>query len=167
VDATTDGPDEPDDCTYNGASNIESDVWFQFNPLEICEVTVSLCGSMFDTKLAVYAGCPDGPGAVIACNDDFCDEQSEVTFITPQLFNLQIRVGSPDGEQGQGIMVITTTPINPPCPADFDDDGDVDTNDLLLLLAAWGTSGPDGDVDQDGDVDTEDLLALLAAWGDC
>jgi hypothetical protein len=53
----------------------------------------------------------------------------------------------------------------PECPADFDGDGDVDTADLLYLLAAWGT--PDGDVDGDGDTDTADLLALLAAWGEC
>ena len=52
------------------------------------------------------------------------------------------------------------------CPADFDGDGDVDTADLLILLGAWGTSGPDGDVDGDGDVDTADLLALLGAWGE-
>ena len=51
------------------------------------------------------------------------------------------------------------------CPADFDGDGDVDTADLLYLLAAWGT--PDGDVDADGDTDTADLLALLSAWGPC
>ncbi|MDY7110003.1 MAG: VCBS repeat-containing protein [Planctomycetota bacterium] len=51
------------------------------------------------------------------------------------------------------------------CPADFDGDGDVDTTDLLFLLAAWGT--PDGDVDGDGDTDTADLLALLADWGPC
>jgi hypothetical protein len=53
------------------------------------------------------------------------------------------------------------------CPGDFDGDGDVDTSDLLILLAAWGTAGPQGDVDGDGDVDTADLLALLAAWGEC
>jgi hypothetical protein len=53
----------------------------------------------------------------------------------------------------------------PECPADFDGDGDVDTADLLYLLAAWGTGG--GDVDGDGDTDTADLLMLLAAWGEC
>jgi predicted outer membrane repeat protein len=53
------------------------------------------------------------------------------------------------------------------CPADFDNDGDVDAADLLILLGAWGTAGPDGDVDGDGDVDTMDLLALLGAWGEC
>ena len=51
------------------------------------------------------------------------------------------------------------------CPADFDDDGDVDAADLLYLLGAWGT--PHGDVDGDGDTDTADLLALLGAWGPC
>jgi hypothetical protein len=51
------------------------------------------------------------------------------------------------------------------CPADLDGDGDVDTADLLYLLACWGTDC--GDVDFDGDTDTADLLALLAAWGDC
>ena len=51
------------------------------------------------------------------------------------------------------------------CSADFDQDGDVDTADLLHLLGAWGTS--DGDADGDGDTDTADLLVLLGAWGYC
>ena len=52
-------------------------------------------------------------------------------------------------------------------PGDLDGDGDVDTNDLLALLADWGCSGGDclGDVDDDGDTDTNDLLMLLANWG--
>jgi hypothetical protein len=54
------------------------------------------------------------------------------------------------------------------CPADFDGDGDVDTADLLILLARWGTDGSGGgDVDGDGDVDTQDLLLLLDGWGPC
>jgi hypothetical protein len=54
------------------------------------------------------------------------------------------------------------------CLADFDGDDDVDTADLLTLLAQWGGDGSGGgDVDLDGDVDTADLLLLLAAWGDC
>ncbi|MDY7109304.1 MAG: hypothetical protein SYC29_11780 [Planctomycetota bacterium] len=54
------------------------------------------------------------------------------------------------------------------CPADFDDDWDTDTADLLILLGEWGEDGSEGgDVDFDGDVDTEDLLDLLGRWGDC
>jgi hypothetical protein len=64
-----------------------------------------------------------------------------------------------------GVYPKLTIETRSECPADFDGDGDVDTADLLFLLAAWGTA--DGDVDGDGDTDTADLLALLAAWGQC
>jgi hypothetical protein len=51
-------------------------------------------------------------------------------------------------------------------PGDLDGDGDVDTADLLALLADWGCSGDClGDVDGDGDTDTADLLMLLGNWG--
>jgi 6-phosphogluconolactonase (cycloisomerase 2 family) len=56
----------------------------------------------------------------------------------------------------------------PPCPADCaaKPDGEVDVEDLLALLAAWGTAGA-CDLNGDGDVDVDDLLELLAAWGGC
>jgi choice-of-anchor B domain-containing protein len=49
--------------------------------------------------------------------------------------------------------------------ADIDGDGDVDFQDLLLLLAAWGTcTDCPEDLDGDGDVDFQDLLLLLSQW---
>ncbi len=51
-----------------------------------------------------------------------------------------------------------------PCPGDLDGDGDVDFDDLVTLLGAYGTSA-DGDVDGDGDTDFDDLVALLGAYG--
>lgn len=56
------------------------------------------------------------------------------------------------------------------CPGDVDGDGVVDVNDLLSLLAEWGSCGDacgPQDFNQDGDVNVLDLLALLAAWGSC
>ena len=53
------------------------------------------------------------------------------------------------------------------CPADFNDDGSVDGNDLGFLLASWGSSGGSADLNGDGSVDGNDLGSLLAAWGPC
>lgn len=54
------------------------------------------------------------------------------------------------------------------CLADLDGDGVIGVNDLLDLLAAWGTDpGGPPDLDGDGSVGVNDLLALLAAWGPC
>lgn len=55
-----------------------------------------------------------------------------------------------------------------PCPWDLDGSNTVSTQDLLLLLVAWG-SDPGGppDFNDDGIVNTSDLLELLANWGPC
>ena len=55
----------------------------------------------------------------------------------------------------------------PTCPADIDDSGDVDLEDLLLVLEAWGNKGGPEDLDGSGFVDIGDILAVLAAWGPC
>ena len=49
-------------------------------------------------------------------------------------------------------------------PADINQDGAVDFQDLLLLLGDFGGAGGPSDVNGDGAVDFQDLVALLAAW---
>ena len=49
---------------------------------------------------------------------------------------------------------------------DVNGDGVVNTEDLLMLLAAWGScEGCPEDINGDGIVNTADLLILLANWG--
>ena len=51
-----------------------------------------------------------------------------------------------------------------PCPGDLDGDGDVDQNDLGILLACYNIDDG-GDLDGDGDTDQNDLGFLLAFYG--
>ena len=54
-----------------------------------------------------------------------------------------------------------------PC-ADFDGDGVVTLADLLVVLAAFGTDGPQGDVNGSGSVDFADIVLSLQQFGtDC
>lgn len=58
--------------------------------------------------------------------------------------------------------------LPPSCPLDRNDDGVIDFDDLLIVLASFDQFGPvgsGGDADWDGDTDFEDLLAILAAFG--
>ncbi|MDG2423450.1 MAG: hypothetical protein P8M22_05670 [Phycisphaerales bacterium] len=54
-----------------------------------------------------------------------------------------------------------------PCATDINGDAQTDVNDILLLLAAYGTTDPDSDIDGDGIVGVNDVLQLIAGWGPC
>jgi len=70
-----------------------------------------------------------------------------------------------DGSLTSWVLEI---PQGEPCPADLDGSGDVDFDDLLALLSAWGDCvGCPEDLDGSGAVAFDDLLALLAAFGPC
>jgi hypothetical protein len=43
----------------------------------------------------------------------------------------------------------------------------VGVNDMLAVVAAWGTADPDADIDGDGLVGIGDLLILIESWGPC
>jgi hypothetical protein len=67
---------------------------------------------------------------------------------------------------GSGTFTISQTgTCAPPCPADFNHDGQVGAQDLAFLLNAWGTAG--ADLNGDGTTAAQDLAALLNAWGNC
>ena len=53
------------------------------------------------------------------------------------------------------------------CAGDFDLDGEVDVDDLLTIIAWFGTINPDYDLDGDGQVDVDDLLQVIGSYGPC
>jgi hypothetical protein len=49
------------------SQNDVNDVWYSYTPASDEEVSVSLCGSSFDTTLSIFDNCG---GAALACNED-------------------------------------------------------------------------------------------------
>jgi len=58
------------------------------------------------------------------------------------------------------------TPICNICDSDINNDGTVNTTDLLRVIAQWDTSGT-ADVNDDGIVDVTDVLIVIDDWGPC
>ncbi len=119
IGATTDGPPHPTLCNFFGDPQISQDIWFDYVATSSQNVTVSLCGSDYDTELAVYLDCfcPVSDGNLLACNDDFCGLQSEVTFAAVAGQCYKIRVGGFGGATGSGTINI----VGGGCPASTND----------------------------------------------
>ncbi|HZW08449.1 MAG TPA: GC-type dockerin domain-anchored protein [Phycisphaerales bacterium] len=50
------------------------------------------------------------------------------------------------------------------CEADFNGDGNVNTQDVLAFLNAWTAGDSSADFNGDGNINTQDVLAFLNAW---
>jgi len=74
-------------------------------------------------------------------------------------------IGFYDPVYGYVSYPIYFGPLQPPsCPISLDDDDDVDSDDLQILLAAYGVDNG-GDCDGDCDTDLADLAVLLGDYG--
>ncbi|MDX9859111.1 MAG: GEVED domain-containing protein [candidate division Zixibacteria bacterium] len=93
-------------------------IWYVYTPTMTGNAIISLCGSSFDTRMAVYDGysCTPLP-TLIECNDDACGLQSEV--LTPVIAGQQylIEVGGYSANVGTGVLTISvcTPPYNDNC----------------------------------------------------
>ncbi len=109
VGTTTDGPAHPA-CLAFGDDQVSSDIWFNYNASGSGPATFSLCGSAYDTKIAVYGTCvcdDVSDATLLACNDDACGLQSEVSIDVNAGECYKIRVGGFGGAQGSGTLTIT------------------------------------------------------------
>jgi hypothetical protein len=62
---------------------------------------------------------------------------------------------------------LSVTLATPPCEADLNDNGVVNSGDPGFLIAAWGQKGHAADPDGNGLVDSGDLGIMLGEWGPC
>lgn len=85
---------------------------------------------------------------------------------SPEIWYVRVRAGAGgfngNTTQMYNITITTEGGGGPGNPADISGDGCVDSTDLAILLAQWGT--PNADLDGDGDTGSGDLAILLAGW---
>jgi hypothetical protein len=121
-----------------------ANIWYCYTATCTGEVTVSLCGSNYDTKLAIYngCGCYPGLGAMIGYNDDSCGQQSEATFTATAGNQYLIEIGGYGSATGQGVLSIGCAG---PTPEESDlGDAPDSTNNYNAVMTAYPKGGPTG-----------------------
>jgi hypothetical protein len=105
IGASTDGNAHPE-CLSFGDDNVNQDIWYNYTATATDLLNISLCGSAYDTRVAIYSGCGVCPAtALLVCNDDSCGLQSQILGVSVTLGSCYtIRVGGYDINSGTGNM---------------------------------------------------------------
>lgn len=102
------------DAGISCAGSTGGDVFYSYAPAADESITVSLCnGSDYDTALSVINGCP---GSEVACNDDYCGLQSQVTVNVYAGNTYYICVGGFSSNEGNYVLDVTSNGPPPPAP---------------------------------------------------
>ncbi|MBK9013736.1 MAG: T9SS type A sorting domain-containing protein [Saprospiraceae bacterium] len=159
IDATTDGPDHPSNCSSSGGTviSVYNDIWYSFTPTWTGYAIWSLCSTAdFDTKIMVYnagAACPVMDGQVLACNEDGAGctgYTSEVIFPVTSGSTYLLRLGgwgdAPPGESGSGSFIIEEYIFNGPPNDDCADAIEIfmDADDSITVVMTNVDATTDG-----------------------
>jgi len=129
-------------------------------------VRVSVDGGSWQTVWENESSITDG---------SWTEQVIDLSAIADGQSDVQIRwvMGSTDsswqfsGWNIDDVQIVAVAPSEG-VPGDIDGDGMVGTNDLLMVIAAWGPCPPgpcDADLNGDGVVGADDLLFVIANWG--
>ncbi|TVQ51602.1 MAG: hypothetical protein EA377_12125 [Phycisphaerales bacterium] len=125
---------------------------------ELCHTWVFDAGDPIRDALAIEVRVYSTPTFCeeFDCSTDYFIDDVEVLVWSS---NPGVTITFPDGS-------VIGEPVDD-CPADFDNSGEVEFNDLFTLLGDWGTDVEQTDLNGDGLVDGADLGTLLGSWGPC
>lgn len=111
--ATTDGIAHAT-CASNGQTQITNDIWYNYPCTTAGTLTVSTCGSSFDTWIAVYDdyGCANYDTRLMACSDDASCSGTAGNFSVVAVpvqagRSYTIRVGGYNGATGPGQLALS------------------------------------------------------------
>jgi subtilisin-like proprotein convertase family protein len=106
-DTTCASIDAPDAATCDGQAVTAPGLWYRLAGTGTT-VTVSLCGSEFDTRLSAFCGAP-GSRTCVAGNDNSCESSSSVTFCTRPGSDYFILVHGVNLAKGRFTILATDT----------------------------------------------------------
>jgi hypothetical protein len=131
--ATFDGP---------GICMTSPNIWYIYTASCTGTATVSLCGSSYDTKLAVYSGpqCNPTTARRIGCNDDYCNMQSQLSFDVTAGNQYLIEIGGYQQATGQGVLSISCEGQGAAAELDFGDAPDSSNNFGRTMTTTYGTA---------------------------
>jgi hypothetical protein len=135
------------EATFDGPGHCMTspNIWYIYTATCTGEVTVSLCGSSFDTKLAVYNGgsCNPSLSRLMECNDDCCGRQSEIVFEAVAGQQYLIEVGGFSNNTGEGVISVSCEGSTTTTQSDLGDAPD-STNNFGRNMTAYPKGGPSG-----------------------
>ncbi len=101
---------EPWNCALGGGP----DLWYAYTATTATALTVSTCGSSYDTALEIFSG-TCAALVLEACNDDTCGLQSSVQVMALAGATYYVRVGGFNGLFGAGTLLVNdgTPVLNP------------------------------------------------------
>ena len=111
---TTGATTSPQQSGWCGTSG--TDLWYQWTAPLTGSATLSLCGSSYDSLVAVYAGAGCPAGGTTTCNDDYCGLQSQLNFACTAGSTYMLQIGGFGSSFGPGSFT-----LNVSLPATNDD----------------------------------------------
>lgn len=157
------------------------DIYWTFTPGASGPISVSTCGTTFDTILSVHTGCPATPANAVNCNDDcFFGVGAPCPFTIQSCFTFSGVAGQTYYARASGFTAANVGPINfnitlpagPLCAGDLDCDDDRDVNDIphfvqALIDPAGYTASHACDINRanlngDGAINGRDVAAFAA-----
>ncbi len=176
--------------TYRGTVAFNGELrdtdWYQFTLTEEQTVTMAVNAEFFG--FAGFVGvngvpivnlncntAPEGMAITPAFEIGGCQEETlemtlgpgTYTIIVVPAFGDQIACGNTTGSE-YTLKLTCEGGGGPECPADWDQSGSVNSNDISSFLTAWLDSVQNGnlnaDFDGSGSVNSNDISAFLSAW---
>ncbi len=128
-----------------GGSCLSSpNIWYCYTATCTGNATISLCGSSYDTKLAVYEGCACDPlGGELCCNDDACGLQSECKVAVVAGQEYLIEVGGYGSNTGAGVLTTSCLEAQDPPYNDECQNANIQTGPYPVTVTgdnSWSTN---------------------------